>query len=196
MSNAKFVLRTIVLSLAGSVLVFVGVGQVLASEWTVSTTRVIPVSAQQVSAPVVDMNRWADWIALEFPLGNPTTREVRGEPGQAGQQILWSGPLGKAAVTLDAVTADGVDYRIQYGFGSGEEEGTFRAGGKFLGSIQWKADGDGVAVTWSEHGEMGSLIERWSNWFGALQDKVHQIQRASLESLAQHLDAVEAAEGR
>jgi len=196
MSNAKFVLRTIVLSLAGSVLVFVGVGQVLASEWTVSTTRVIPVSAQQVSAPVVDMNRWADWIALEFPLGNPTTREVRGEPGQAGQQILWSGPLGKAAVTLDAVTADGVDYRIQYGFGSGEEEGTFRAGGKFLGSIQWQADGDGVAVTWSEHGEMGSLIERWSNWFGALQDKVHQIQRASLESLAQHLDAVEAAEGR
>lgn len=191
MSNAKFVLRTIVLSLAGSVLVFVGVGQVLASEWTVSTTRVIPVSAQQVSAPVVDMTRWADWIALEFPLGNPTTREVRGEAGQAGQQILWSGPLGKAAVTLDAVTADGVDYRIQYGFGSGEEEGTFRAGGKFTGSIQWQADGDGVAVTWSEHGEMGSLIERWSNWFGALQDKVHQIQRASLESLAQHLDAAE-----
>ena len=43
---------------------------------------------------------------------------------------------------------------------------------------------------------MGSLIERWSNWFGALQDKIHQIQRASLESLAQHLDAVEKAEGR
>lgn len=196
MSNAKFVLRTIVLSLAGSVLVFVGVGQVLASEWTVSTTRVIPVSAQQVAAPVVDMNRWADWMALEFPLGNPTTREVRGEAGQAGQQILWSGPLGKAAVTLDAVTADGVDYRIQYGFGSGEEEGTFRAGGKFVGSIQWQVEGDGVAVTWSEHGDMGSLIERWSNWFGALQDKVHQIQRTSLESLAQHLDTVEAAEGR
>ena len=196
MSNAKFVLRTIVLSLAGSVLVFVGVGQVLASEWTVSTTRVIPVSAQQVSAPIVDMTRWADWIALEFPLGNPTTREVRGEAGQAGQQILWSGPLGKAAVTLDAVTADGVDYRIQYGFGSGQEEGTFRAGGKFLGSIRWQAEGDGVAVTWSEHGEMGSLIERWSNWFGALQDKIHQIQRASRESLAQHLDAVEKAEGR
>ena len=196
MSNAKFVLRTIVLSLAGSVLVFFGVGQVLASEWTVSTTRVIPASAEQVAGPVVDMKRWADWVALEFPLGNPTTREVRGEAGQAGQQILWSGPLGKAAVTLDAVTSDGVDYRIQYGFGSGAEEGTFRAGGKFLGSIRWQADGDGVAVTWSEHGEMGSLIERWSNWFGALQDKVHQIQRASLESLAQHLDSVEAAEGR
>lgn len=187
MSNVSFVFRTVVLSLAGSVLVFLGVGQLLADEWTVSTTRVVPAQLSQVAGPVVDMSQWEQWCDLNPPLGNPTTREVRGDPGEAGQQIVWSGPLGRAVITLDAVTPEGVEYRLEFGVGTGAAEGSFRAGGKLTGSIRWVAQDDGIAVTWSEHGDLPTLIERWSKWFGALQEKVRQIQRASLSSLEEHV---------
>lgn len=189
MSNVSFVFRTVVLSLAGSVLVFLGVGQLLADEWTVATTRVMAASSAQVAAPVVDMSRWEDWCDLNPPLGNPTTREVRGAPGEAGQQIEWRGPLGRAVITLDAVTPGGVDYRLEFGLGSGSEDGVFRAGGKLSGSIRWEPRDGEVAVTWTEHGSLPTLIERWSKWFGALQEKVRQIQRASLSALEEHVTA-------
>lgn len=187
MSNVSFVFRTVVFSLAGSVLVFLGVGQLLADEWTVSTTRVMRAAPAQVAAPVVDMSRWADWCDLNPPLGNPTTREVRGGAGEAGQQIEWRGPLGAAVITLDAVATDGVDYRLEFGLGAGTTEGSFRAGGKLTGEIRWVEQGDEVAVTWTERGSLPTLIERWSKWFGALQEKVRQIQRASLSSLEEYV---------
>lgn len=181
MSNTKFLLRTLVLSIAGSVLVFLGVGQVLASEWTVSTTHVVQAKDGAVAALVQDLRRWEDWSSLQFPLGNPTERAVSGAPGAVGQEAVWSGPLGKAAVTFDAVTPRSIEYRIGFVLQGGS------VGGQFTGSIAWESRDDGVAVTWTEHGEMSTLIERWSNWFGALQFKVQQIQQASLLSLEQFL---------
>ena len=41
MSNTKYVLRTVVLALASSVLVFLLVGLLLADRWQVRTTRTI-----------------------------------------------------------------------------------------------------------------------------------------------------------
>jgi len=180
MSNSKFVFRTIVLALAGSVLVFLGVGSILADEWTVSTTRTMPVSAAQVAGPIQDLDAWAKWSSIDFQLGNPTERRYTGEAGKPGQESMWGGPLGQAVVTLDAVTDEGVEYRIGYVYREGN------VGGKFSGSIRWQATADGVEVSWTEHGKLGSLIERWTNWFGALQDKVQQIQRASLAGLEEH----------
>ena len=58
MSNTKFVLRAVVLSLAGTVLVFLGVGQVLANEWTVSTTHVVSSDEARVAAAVQSLRRW------------------------------------------------------------------------------------------------------------------------------------------
>jgi hypothetical protein len=84
-------------------------------------------------------------------------------------------------VTFDAVTPRSIEYRIGLVLQGGS------VGGQFTGSIAWESRDDGVAVTWTEHGEMSTLIERWSNWFGALQFKVQQIQQASLLSLEQFL---------
>ncbi|MCK5942516.1 MAG: SRPBCC family protein [Planctomycetes bacterium] len=181
MSNTKFVLRTMVLALAGSVLVFLGVGLVLADEWTVSTTRRMPVPAERVAAQVVDLDAWAKWSSIDFQLGNGTELEVTGEAGEPGQEAAWTGPLGRAVIALDGVTADGVDYRIGYAYQHGN------VGGKFSGRISWRATDDGCEVTWTESGKLGSLIERWTNWFGALQDKVQQIQRASLAGLEERV---------
>ncbi|MEC9046910.1 MAG: SRPBCC family protein [Planctomycetota bacterium] len=185
MSNSKFVLRAVVLSLAGTVLVFLGVGQVLADEWTVATTHVVSSDEARVAAAVKDLRRWQEWSSLEFPLGNPTERQVSGESGAVGQEVVWSGPLGKAAVTFDAVTPRSIEYRIGFVLQGGN------VGGKYTGSIAWEPRDDGVAVTWTEHGKMSSLVERWSNWFGALQDKVQQIQQASLLSLDNHLQVTQ-----
>ena len=185
MSNTKFVLRAVVLSLAGTVLVFLGVGQVLANEWTVSTTHVVSSDEARVAAAVQSLRRWQEWSSLEFPLGNPTERQVTGDSGAVGQEVVWSGPLGKAAVTFDAVTPRSIEYRIGFVLQGGN------VGGKYTGSIAWEPRDGGVAVTWTEHGKMSSLVERWSNWFGALQDKVQQIQQASLLSLDNHLQVTQ-----
>lgn len=181
MSNVSFVFRAVVFSLAGSVLVFLGVGQVLASEWTVSTTHVMQADRDGVAAVVQDLRRWEEWSSLEFPLGNPTERAVSGEAGAAGQEAVWSGPLGNAAVTFDAVTPNSIEYRIGFILQGGE------VGGKYTGSITWEPRDGALAVTWTERGELNTLIERWSNWFGALQVKVQQIQQASLLSLEQFM---------
>jgi hypothetical protein len=181
MSNTKFVLRTVVLALAGSVLVFLGVGLILADEWTVTTTRTMALPPAQVAGAVRDLDAWSKWSSIDFQLGNPTNRSYRGEAGKPGQEAMWSGPLGQAVVTLDAVTETGVDYRIGFVYRQGN------TGGKFAGSISWKPNGGSTEVTWTEHGKLNSLIERWTNWFGALQDKVQQIQRASLAGLEEHV---------
>ncbi|MEC7726766.1 MAG: SRPBCC family protein, partial [Planctomycetota bacterium] len=139
----------------------------------------------RVAAAVKDLRRWQEWSSLEFPLGNPTERQVSGESGAVGQEVVWSGPLGKAAVTFDAVTPRSIEYRIGFVLQGGN------VGGKYTGSIAWEPRDDGVAVTWTEHGKMSSLVERWSNWFGALQDKVQQIQQASLLSLDNHLQVTQ-----
>lgn len=181
MSNTKFVLRAMVLALAGSVLVFLGVGMILADEWTVTTTRTMSAPVEQVAAPVRNLDAWQSWSSIDFQLGNPTKRSYSGEAGKPGQESMWSGPLGQAVVTLDAVTEDGVGYRIGYVYREAN------VGGKFAGTITWKATASGTEVTWTENGKLGSLIERWTNWFGALQDKVQQIQRASLAGLEEHV---------
>ena len=121
-----------VLSLAGTVLVFLGVGQVLANEWTVATTHVVSSDEPHVAAAVQDLRRWQEWSSLEFPLGNPTERLVSGESGAVGQEVLWSGPLGKAAVTFDAVTPRSIEYRIGFVLQGGN------VGGKYTGSIAWE----------------------------------------------------------
>ena len=180
MSNVNFVIRSLVFALAGSVLVFLGVGQILADSWTVSTTRSMPLKPAQIASAVQRLDEWSKWSSVDFQLGNPTTQEVTGEPGKPGQEAVWSGPLGKAVVTLDGVREDGVEYRIGFLYARGN------VGGKFSGNIRWVPTADGVEVTWTEEGRLGSLIERWTNWFGALQDKVQQIQSASLQGLEEH----------
>ena len=179
MLNTKYVIQTVVLALAGSVLVFVLVGTLLADRWQIRTTRNIAAPVAQVAERVTDLGRWSDWSALDFQLGNPTDREITGVAGSSGQLATWRGPMGVATVKLTHVDAAAVDYLIGYQYGSEQQS----LGGKFTGRIEWQQAGNSTAVTWIENGELTNLVQRWSNWFGALQDKVQQVQRSSLAGL-------------
>ena len=139
--------------------------------------------AAQLAEKVVDLRQWPTWSAVDFQLGNPTKREFQGEAGKPNQIATWRGPKGIAMVLLTRVAESDVDYSI--GFKSGPEGETF--GGKFTGTISWNQQGNDTEVTWSEHGKLINLLQRWSNWFGALQVKVAQVQRASLAGLEEHL---------
>lgn len=183
MSNTTYILRAVVFSLAGSVLVFFLVGMLLADSWQVQASRSIPATAEQVAAKVVDLGQWSDWSALDFQLGNPTEQEVRGVAGQSGQIATWSGPMGVASLELTRVASESVDYLIHYQYGASEQS----LGGRFVGSISWQPEELTTMVAWVETGELDSFVQRWSNWFGALQDKVQQVQRSSLAGLAESL---------
>lgn len=184
MSNTQFVLRTVVLAIAGSILVFLLVGLLLADSWEVKSTRTIAAKPAVIAERVTDLSRWAEWCTMDFKLGNPTERTVEGDKGAAGQVATWRGPKGLAVFKLTRVDGGtggkgAVDYMIGYKFGPDAES----FGGKFTGTVEWQPAGEGTDVTWIENGELDSLVMRWSNWFGALQDKVQQVQRASLAGL-------------
>lgn len=183
MSNTKFVLRTVVLALGGSVLVFYLVGLALADQWLVTNTRTIPAPAAQLTDKIIDLRQWPSWSAVDFQLGNPTKREFQGEAGKPDQTATWRGPKGIATVLLTRVEEGAVDYTI--GFKYGPKGETF--GGKFTGTIAWQGELNETVVTWTERGELINFLQRWSNWFGALQVKVAQVQRASLAGLEEDL---------
>ena len=80
-----------VLALAGMVLVYLGVGAILANEWQVDATRTVAVSAEEVGALVRDFRNWKKWSSMEARLGPQTTLEVTGEAGTVGHRMTWSG---------------------------------------------------------------------------------------------------------
>ena len=112
MSNTKYVLRTVVLALASTVLVFLLVGLLLADRWQVRTTRTIAAPVERLQPLLVNLRLWPQWSVIDFELGNPTTREFQGEPAQANQSATWRGPQGIATVIWsyprgEAITKDG-----------------------------------------------------------------------------------------
>ena len=200
MSNTTYVLRAAVLALASSVVVFLSVGIILADSWRVQTTRTFSSPPATIAERLVDLREWPTWSEVDFELGNPTIREFTGDAGKPEQAATWRGPMGIATVLVtrveDGVDAGVVEYAIGYKYGP--EGDSF--GGKFTGSIAWQVKGEATEVTWTEDGELVNLMQRWSNWFGALQVKVGQVQRASLagleESIRRKADAASKAAGQ
>lgn len=184
MSTSKFVLRAMVLTLAAMVLIFLVVGQFLASSWRVETSRRLSAPASKVAALVADLGTWSTWAAADVNLGAPTTRVVQGTAGTVGHALVWSGPMGSASMTLTAV---GADY-IEYGLGravAGNQMPVPKAGGR----IEWRADGEQCEVRWIDNGELDTLALRWFGWFGAYQHRYQQVQNSSLTALDEKLRA-------
>jgi hypothetical protein len=177
-----------VFALAGMVLVFVGVGYLLADQWHVDSARDIPVQRARVAALVGDLSTWADWASMDANLGPGTTRTVLGTPGTAGHALQWSGSRGMATLTLRRVTPDGIEYDF-HGRGPQQQELQWRASGR----IEWRETPDGCRVQWHDEGHWDSLAGRWIGWFGAMQQRAQEIQGTSLAGLAETL-AVPAAE--
>jgi hypothetical protein len=178
MSTARSMLRSLVLSLAGMVLVYLGVGSMLANEWRVDTTRTVAASAEQVAALVRDFNSWKKWSSMEARLGPQTTLEVTGDPGVIGHRMKWSGNQGLATLTMTAVTPAYIEYQF-HSQGPGETQLLLRGTGR----VEWVADGTGCRVHWHDESKWDSLPGRWIGWFGALQERVREIQGTSLAGI-------------
>lgn len=187
MSNSRIVFKALVFALAGAVLVYLGVGMLLANEWRVETQRTIRATPARVAAVVTDLGTWEKWSLASVNLGPQTTRSVVGAPGAAGQQLVWQGPRGKSVLELTRVDADGIDYSFRNELVDAPEAPQVLGGGQ----VRWSAAPDGCLVTWSDHGRWDHLAGRWIGWFGALQERMKQVEGASLEALDEFVQADE-----
>ncbi len=169
-----------VLALAGMVLVYFGVGCILADTWRVDTTRTVRASPEQVAGLVRDFRSWAKWSSVEVTLGPQTTREVTGEPGTVGHRIAWSGNQGKAMLTISTVAPGGIDYDFH---SQGPQDSQLLPRGK--GRVEWVPDTGGCRVHWHDESTVDSLPGRWFLWFGALQERVREMQGTSLSAMEQ-----------
>jgi hypothetical protein len=188
MSTSRNFLKTMVLAMAGMVLVYLGVGQVLATAWQVETTRSLGAKPEDVAALVGDLRTWSEWASTDANLGPETVRAVEGTPATPGHRIVWSGQMGKAMLTLTAITPNSVDYSFGLQAPGGPDEA-----GRGSGRVEWRVDAGRCEVRWIDRGTWNNLPERWYGWFGALQEKVRQFQTTSLTGLQARLDTLAAA---
>jgi hypothetical protein len=179
MSRTGLVFKALVFSLVGAILVYLGVGALLADEWRVESERLVPAAPAAVAALVGDFATWERWAAANVNLGAPTTRTIEGAPGAVGHRIVWQGPRGRSVLELTAVTAGGVDYSFANEIVGAEGAPAMHGGG----AVRWRESPGGTLVTWTDHGVWGNLAGRWIGWFGALQHRMRQVQSASLEGL-------------
>ncbi len=172
------VFKTLVLSLAGTILVYYGVGTILANEWVVETSRVVGAPPAKVATVLGDFATWKDWSQMDANLGPQTQREVAGTPGAVGHAITWRGAQGMARLALVEVTQDSIGYEFSRQMPG--DQAPLMSG---RGRVSWVAEGAGSKVTWRDEGRWDSMPGRWIGWFGALQERMRQIQNSSLEGL-------------
>ncbi len=184
-SSTAFVFKTTALSVGAMVLVFFGVGLLLAPEWEVTTTRTLSAELAPVRELVGDFRTWSKWYAVSVNLGSPTKAEVQGQPGVVGQQLVWSGPLGIARLVL--VQANEAGFEFEQRLEPAAAKGEVLARGYVRVSLQ--AEGKQTVVRWRDGAKWDNVMLRWFGWFGALQDGCKTIQTASLEALQRELEA-------
>lgn len=184
-------LRAMLFALAGMVLVFLLVGFVLAREWRMDTTRVVPAAPERIAELVTDLSTWSRWSAMDADLGPQTKRGVTGAPRAAGQAIRWTGMRGTGILEVEAVDANALTYVVKSQGPDGEAPTTFAKG-----RIEWRAEGAGTTVKWHEEAPCRNLVERWFAWFGAIQERIRQIQEASLTGLAREAEGTPKADAK
>jgi Polyketide cyclase / dehydrase and lipid transport len=183
MTNTGLFFKVMVLTLAATILVYLGVGQLLAASWTVETARTLAASPAAVGAKIQDLASWQGWCAADANLGEPTVRTVTGTPGTVGQRIVWTGPKGEASLLVTALSPNSLEYR--YGHRQGGPEPAERVLG--TGAVSWEAEGAVTRLRWRDGGDWDSLPGKWVGWFGALQQRYQQVQGSSLVALEQLL---------
>jgi hypothetical protein len=183
-STTNTVLKALVFSLAGLILVVLGVGLLLADEWEVRTSRTVGAPPEQVRARIGDLTGWAKWSAWDLTVGAQAQRSVEGAPGTVGQRIVWSGSHGRWSLTVTALTADALSYRYERVADADQPP----LPGTNTGEVTWAADGAGTRVTWIDRGTWETLPLRWFGWFGAIQERVREMQSATLVALADELE--------
>lgn len=176
-------LKTMVLALAGMVLIFLGVGSMLPDQWHVEASRVIQAPPAKVVALLQDFQTWEKWSSLKAEMGAGTQRVVSGTPGTVGHRVTWTGPHGTAMLTVASIDAESLTYDFHIQVPPAPEPQR-----KGQGRLRWVAEGDGCRVTWRDDGTWDGLALRWFGWYGALQEQVKQVQGTSLAGLQREFE--------
>jgi hypothetical protein len=172
-----------VFACAGMVVVYFAVGLLLVDRWQVTSSRSVAAVPERVGALLGDLSTWEDWSSVDAILGPQTQRSVFGEPGTVGHGLRWTGNRGVAKLTFTAVSPESIDYE----FGGEDAEQAPRP--RSTGRIEWRTEAGTCRLRWHDEGVWPNIAGRWWGWFGAMQVHMQQIQSASLEGLAERLEA-------
>ena len=177
-----FVLGAIAFTCVAFVGVFYGVGSLLEADWKRETSRTVAAAPERVGALVKDLDTWPAWSAMDLKMGSETVRTVSGERGTVGHSLTWSGARGKATLTFTEVGADFVEYTYGVVGPKGEVPGWHASG-----RVAWTPADNGCRIVWIDRSHWDNLVNRWFAWFGAPQERIAQIQQATLTGLEEEL---------
>jgi hypothetical protein len=140
------------------VVLFVGVGFLLPSEYHVDRSVVINADPERIHELVGDLKNWPEWTP--WKLIDPTIQTVYGDrTSGVGAYQSWTGESGSGELTFTAWDPDrGVLYDLSF------DEGAYSS----VGSITYEEARGGTKVTWTMDGDSGmNIIGRY---FGLMID--------------------------
>lgn len=126
-----------------------GIGALLPSQWTVTTSIHIDASPETVHGYVADLKRWREWSGATPEADPSAVWTYEGTPLAPGSSMRWEGDrtgLGKLVVT-EADPAKGMTYTLNL---QDQFDGH--------GSFEYVEQDGGTLVTWTDVGDMGSAI--------------------------------------
>ena len=138
MNPMKWVIST----LAGVLLVVVGVGFALPGTWQATSSRTLPLAAVDVYPYLASVEGWSRWTPMPFVEG-----DVSGPFEGPGARLRWDDPQwgqGEWALT-EADPPRSMSYEVAV------EQGSLRTWGR----VELADAPQGTRITWTERGDFG-----------------------------------------
>jgi hypothetical protein len=146
-------LKKLLLGLLIVVVILLGIGFLLPTEWDVERSILINAPADNIYADVAALRTWPDWTYWNRAREPECKWSFEGPEVGAGAVMRWEGKVHmKGSLTIDAADpAEGISYTL-----------AMEAMDPLEGSIALAPEGEGTRVTWHYHGETNGMP--WSNW--------------------------------
>ncbi|MCK6444814.1 MAG: SRPBCC family protein [Planctomycetes bacterium] len=143
-------LKTLIFVLSTVLVLFLVIGFFLPNDYRVESSVVIAAERQKVYDVVSDLETWPDWTTWSREFDPKCKWTFEGARTGAGAVMRWEGDperLRTGELRLVGAAVDrGVDYELLF------SDKNFRT----TGSIAFADDPQGVRVTWTNEGELGS----------------------------------------
>jgi uncharacterized protein YndB with AHSA1/START domain len=156
----KWLIRGVV-AVVALVVLLLAVGMLLPSQFKVQRTLQIAAPADRVYALIADPREWKRWSVWNQRDPNMQV-EYSGSPAGAGARWSWrSDTEGQGAMHFtDAVANERIVYQLSFP----------EFGMRSTGVLALQPAANGVNVTWTNEGDMGSSPV--NRWFGVFMDRL------------------------